>query len=102
MRLITGRIHCRILEPFRSAILKMNRACPISRPGPCQRRKFSAEHSQVEEAGEIILTEVLEAWVGVEPTNDGFADHSLGPLGYHASVFMPKIYAQTYAQRALF
>src|SRR6516162_687757 len=34
----------------------------------------------------------LEARVGFEPTNDGFADHSLRPLGYRASVYiMPKI-----------
>ena len=39
--------------------------------------------------------------MGFEPTNDGFADHSLRPLGYRA-LFMPKIYAQSYAQRTLF
>jgi hypothetical protein len=44
----------------------------------------------------------LEARVGFEPTSDGFADHSLGPLGYRALFVMPKIYAQSYAQRALF
>jgi hypothetical protein len=37
---------------------------------------------------------MLEARVGFEPTNDGFADHSLRPLGYRASVAMCKIYAQ--------
>jgi hypothetical protein len=42
----------------------------------------------------------LEARVGFEPTNDGFADHSLRPLGYRAPVAMPEIYAQLYAQRA--
>ena len=40
--------------------------------------------------------------MGFEPTNDGFADHSLRPLGYRAFVAMPKIYAQFYAQRAPF
>jgi hypothetical protein len=44
----------------------------------------------------------VEARVGFEPTSDGFADHSLRPLGYRALLFMPKIYAQTYAQRTLF
>jgi hypothetical protein len=46
---------------------------------------------------------LVEARVGVEPTNDGFADHSLRPLGYRAlfKIIMPKIYAQKYAQRAL-
>src|SRR5258708_16126496 len=29
-------------------------------------------------------TRSLEAWVGFEPTNGGFADLSLGPLGYRA------------------
>lgn len=44
----------------------------------------------------------LEARVGFEPTNDGFADHSLRPLGYRASVYiMPKICPQSYAQRTL-
>ena len=43
----------------------------------------------------------MEARAGFEPANDGFADHSLGPLGYRAPVAMPKIYAQFYAQRAL-
>jgi hypothetical protein len=41
----------------------------------------------------LYFTGIVEARVGFEPTNDGFADHSLGPLGYRASV-MPKIYAQ--------
>jgi hypothetical protein len=45
---------------------------------------------------------MLEARVGFEPTNDGFADHSLRPLGYRAFVAMPKIYAQIYAQRTQF
>jgi hypothetical protein len=36
---------------------------------------------------------LVEARVGVEPTNDGFADHSLRPLGYRAP-FVAKIYAQ--------
>ena len=40
----------------------------------------------------------MEARVGFEPTSDGFADHSLRPLGYRALFVMPKIYAQ----RALF
>ena len=44
----------------------------------------------------------MEARVGFEPTSDGFADHSLRPLGYRALFVMPKIYAQSYAQRALF
>jgi hypothetical protein len=51
----------------------------------------------------------LEARVGFEPTNDGFADHSLGPLGYRATLRiiqkrlsqpLPKNYAQNYAQSA--
>ncbi len=29
----------------------------------------------------------LEARVGFEPTNGGFADLSLGPLGYRAELF---------------
>ena len=29
----------------------------------------------------------MEARAGFEPANDGFADHSLGPLGYRALVF---------------
>src|SRR5579863_6905522 len=33
----------------------------------------------------------LEARVGFEPTNDGFADHSLRPLGYRASVCYAQI-----------
>ena len=44
----------------------------------------------------------MEARVGFEPTSDGFADHSLRPLGYRALFVMSKIYAQSYAQRALF
>src|ERR1700730_7320614 len=32
------------------------------------------------------LIKFLEARVGFEPTNDGFADHSLRPLGYRAPV----------------
>ena len=43
----------------------------------------------------------MEARVGFEPTSDGFADHSLRPLGYRALFVMPKIY-QSYAQPALF
>src|SRR3984893_10714337 len=31
----------------------------------------------------------LEARVGFEPTNDGFADHSLRPLGYRALLLCP-------------
>ena len=56
-----------------------------------------------EKPGESV-TRKLEAREGFEPSHDGFADHSLRPLGYHTSVFtiMPKIYAQSYAQRALF
>src|SRR5881396_2647560 len=39
---------------------------------------------------------ILEAREGFEPSHDGFADHSLRPLGYRASVLlcpnsMPKI-----------
>ena len=30
------------------------------------------------------MAEILEARVGFEPTNGGFADLSLGPLGYRA------------------
>ena len=40
--------------------------------------------------------------MGFEPTNDGFADHSLRPLGYRALFAMSKIYAQNCAQRAQF
>ena len=32
-------------------------------------------------------TKKLEARVGFEPTNGGFADLSLGPLGYRAELF---------------
>jgi hypothetical protein len=52
--------------------------------------------------GLCVCGENLEARVGFEPTSDGFADHSLRPLGYRALFVMPKIYAQSYAQRALF
>ena len=57
---------------------------------------------------------ILEAREGFEPSHDGFADHSLRPLGYRASAkeglknprkplsIMPEIYAQSYAQRTLF
>ena len=31
--------------------------------------------------------EFLEARAGFEPANDGFADHSLRPLGYRASAY---------------
>ena len=40
-------------------------------------------------------TENLEARVGFEPTNGGFADLSLGPLGYRAELLSIAKLAQT-------
>ena len=34
----------------------------------------------------------MEARAGFEPANDGFADHSLGPLGYRALLLCPFLY----------
>src|SRR5438270_3061374 len=35
----------------------------------------------------VVIQKGLEARVGFEPTNGGFADLSLGPLGYRAKLF---------------
>ncbi|MCU1318064.1 MAG: hypothetical protein JWN63_3386 [Candidatus Acidoferrum typicum] len=37
------------------------------------------------------VVEFLEAREGFEPSHDGFADHSLRPLGYRASVYYAQI-----------
>ena len=45
---------------------------------------------------------MLEARVGIEPTHNGFADHSLTTWVSRLSKIMPEVYAQLYAHRTLF
>ena len=52
---------------------------------PLQFPLQSAQRAQVKFP--LSVFEILEARVGFEPTNGGFADLSLGPLGYRANVF---------------
>ena len=46
-------------------------------------------------ARHFVQDENLEARVGFEPTNGGFADLSLGPLGYRAELLSIAKLAQT-------
>jgi hypothetical protein len=48
------------------------------------------------------MLKMLEARVGIEPTHNGFADHSLTTWVPRLMKIMPEIYAQLYAQRTLF
>ena len=69
---------------------RRSRSCSIADVRAKDPKKRDSQHKNGGSGGGPVqykgVVEVLEARVGVEPTNDGFADHSLRPLGYRAPV----------------
>src|SRR5713226_8042526 len=74
-----ARAECGVSTPRRSGTRPdCSAKCSLyRRPGSLQCRLAAPAHDSR-------LSDDLEARVGFEPTNGGFADLSLGPLGYRA------------------
>jgi hypothetical protein len=73
------------LEPTSEQERRERRLEPIGKNEP-DSLQFPLQSAQLAQVKSALSVEIMEARVGFEPTNGGFADLSLGPLGYRAEL----------------